>query len=100
MYNPDRTRTIKWEWHGDTKISKTEDYRSGYYDEEAQQVDKPAYNAPGYLMVVAAGNNRTESGRPKALLITWNSRIKPVPFPAAPRMITIYGVLLEWPKTY
>ncbi|MCC9136095.1 S8 family serine peptidase [Pontibacter silvestris] len=62
VYNSDRTGSIKWEWHGDTDIDAYEDYRFGYYDDEARQIDRLAYNAPGYLMVVAAGNDRTESG--------------------------------------
>jgi hypothetical protein len=62
VYNADRTGTIKWEWHGDTGIDTYEDYRFGYYDEEARQIDRLALHAPAYLMVVAAGNNRTSSG--------------------------------------
>jgi len=62
VYNTDRTGTIKWEWHGNTAISTTEDYRFGYYDDDARQVDRLAFNAPNILMVFAAGNDRTSSG--------------------------------------
>lgn len=62
VYNPDRPGTTKWEWWGDTDVDAYEDYRFGHYDEEAQRFDQIALNAPDYLIVFAAGNNRSESG--------------------------------------
>ena len=62
VYNSSRFGSVLWEWWGDTDISDFEDYRFGYYDEYAQQVDEIANNAPYYLVTVAAGNDRTSSG--------------------------------------
>ncbi|WP_419802593.1 S8 family serine peptidase [Mucilaginibacter sp.] len=50
----------RWEWYG--LPGDTEDYKFGYYSSYAQNFDQIAYNAPYYLMVVAAGNNRGETG--------------------------------------
>ncbi|MBC5994903.1 S8 family serine peptidase [Pontibacter cellulosilyticus] len=64
-YNSDRKGTTEdpyWEWWGDTEISATEDYRFGYYNETASSWDRIAYNAPYYLIVKSAGNNRVENG--------------------------------------
>ncbi len=49
-------------WLGDLGISDVEDYRFGYYDAEARNFDNIAYNAPYYSIVVAAGNERGDSG--------------------------------------
>ncbi|PWK28983.1 putative secreted protein (Por secretion system target) [Arcicella aurantiaca] len=70
VFNPDRSGIIfrddnlKWEWWGDTTISKTEDYRFGFYDKKSSDIDKIAYNAPYYLIVKSADNKRTETGPP------------------------------------
>lgn len=70
VFNPDRNGIIfrddnlKWEWWGDTTISKTEDYRFGFYDKKSSDIDKIAYNAPYYLIVKSADNKRTENGPP------------------------------------
>ncbi|MHA6249477.1 S8 family serine peptidase [Pontibacter sp. CAU 1760] len=64
-YNDTRKGTDEdpyWEWWGDTEISPTEDYRFGYYDSQSARWDKIAYNAPYYLIVKSAGNNRGERG--------------------------------------
>lgn len=50
----------RWEWYG--KPGATEDYKFGYYSDDAQALDSLAYNAPYYLVVKAAGNNRSENG--------------------------------------
>ncbi len=47
-----------WEWAGDASISSTEDYGFGFYDEQAKNWDDIAYNAPYYLIVKSAGNDR------------------------------------------
>ncbi len=52
-----------WEgqyWYGDLTISTVEDYGFGYYDTEAQTFDQVAYDAPEYLICVAAGNDRND----------------------------------------
>ncbi|MBI3193629.1 MAG: S8 family serine peptidase, partial [Ignavibacteriae bacterium] len=48
----------KWAWFGDTTISNDEDYSFGYYDADAQSWDNISYNAPYYLIVNSAGNDR------------------------------------------
>ena len=54
------TTLNRWEYYG--KANSTEDYKFGYYSDDAQSLDSMAYNAPYYLIVKAAGNNRTETG--------------------------------------
>jgi hypothetical protein len=51
-----------WYWYGDTTISKSQAYGFGYYDQNAQLYDSIAYNAPFYLICVAAGNPRAYNG--------------------------------------
>ena len=47
-------------WYGDTTISNSEAYRFGFYDNQAKSWDDIAYNAPHYLIVKAAGNDRND----------------------------------------
>lgn len=47
-----------WSWVGDTAVSTVEDYGFGYYDSGANAWDNICYNAPYYLPVKSAGNNR------------------------------------------
>ncbi|TDW97522.1 putative secreted protein (Por secretion system target) [Dinghuibacter silviterrae] len=49
-----------WEWYGNS--GDTVDYKFGYYDFYTMMRDSIAYNAPDYLMVQAASNNRGETG--------------------------------------
>ena len=56
-YNTDSSR---WEYNG--KWNETEDYKFGLYDQDAQTYDSIAYNAPYYLIVKSAGNNRSSTG--------------------------------------
>ena len=49
-------------WWGDTNISKVEDYKFGFYDENARDWDEVAYNAPYYLIMKAASNDRDDTG--------------------------------------
>lgn len=56
-YNDSQSR---WEWYG--LPGDTEDYKFGFYDGYSQAYDQIAYNAPKYLIVLAAGNNRGETG--------------------------------------
>ena len=56
-YNSDSSR---WQFNG--RWNEKEDYRFGLYDADAQIQDSIAYNAPNYLIVTAAGNNRTSVG--------------------------------------
>jgi hypothetical protein len=50
----------RWEFHG--QFGSTEDYKMGYYSNEAQLFDSIAYNAPFYLIVKSSGNKRNENG--------------------------------------
>lgn len=56
-YNTDFSR---WEFWGNS--GDTADYKFGYYSSDAQTWDDIAYNAPQYLIVKAASNNRGETG--------------------------------------
>lgn len=47
-------------WLGDTSISQREDWQFGYYSDWDQEWDELAYNAPYYLIVRSAGNDRGE----------------------------------------
>ncbi|MFQ5356497.1 MAG: S8 family serine peptidase, partial [Mariprofundaceae bacterium] len=51
-----------WYWYGDTGISQTEDYGFGFYSSGAQAWDQIAVNAPYYLIVKSAGNDRNNTG--------------------------------------
>lgn len=50
----------RWEFWG--RPNENEDYKFGYYSSDAQLLDSIAYNAPFYLIVKSAGNNRGETG--------------------------------------
>lgn len=50
----------RWFWLGDTTVSATEDYGFGFYDVTAQTWDQVAYDAPNYLIVKSAGNDRND----------------------------------------
>jgi len=50
-----------WHWFGDPNISATEDYHFGFYSSSAQYWDYIANNAPNYLIVKSAGNDRGDT---------------------------------------
>lgn len=50
----------RWEFWG--RPNEDEDYKFGYYSSDAQILDSLAYNAPYYLIVKSAGNNRGSTG--------------------------------------
>jgi Subtilase family/GEVED domain/Secretion system C-terminal sorting domain len=56
-YNNDSSR---WEFNG--RWNEKEDYKFGLYTNSAQTYDSIAYNAPYYLIVKSAGNNRSSAG--------------------------------------
>lgn len=66
-----------WLWFGDTLVSQTEDYRFGYYDTNARNIDEITYLAPWYLPVWSAGNDRAGDPRGPAsqpiVHYAWNS---------------------------
>ena len=49
-----------YDWYGDESISTQEDYKFGFYNYECASWDDLAYDAPYYLMVISAGNDRGE----------------------------------------
>ncbi|OKL40639.1 S8 family serine peptidase [Pontibacter flavimaris] len=64
-YNSERKGTEEdpyWEWWGNSSVSQEEDFTFGYYNSEAATWDEIAFNAPYYLIVKSAGNNRVENG--------------------------------------
>lgn len=58
--SPSDGSAARWEFRG--RSTDNEDYKFGYYDAVAKQLDDIAYNAPNYLIVKAAGNNRNTNG--------------------------------------
>ncbi|TXS96543.1 S8 family serine peptidase [Parahaliea maris] len=52
----------EWWWIGGADPGDTEDANFGYYDTETALWDQIAYDAPYYLMVKAAGNDRWDVG--------------------------------------
>lgn len=47
-----------WHWFGSPNISQNEDWKFGFYNAKARTWDEIAENAPHYLIVKSAGNNR------------------------------------------
>ena len=47
-----------WDWYGDTGVSSVEDFQFGFYGSESADYDDIANNAPYYLIIKAAGNDR------------------------------------------
>ena len=52
----------QWWWIGGADAADVEDPNFGYYDSESQLWDQIAYDAPYYLPVKAAGNDRSDFG--------------------------------------
>jgi PKD repeat protein/subtilisin family serine protease len=51
-----------WQWFGDQSISAQEDWKFGFYSSAARQWDQISVNAPYYLIIKSAGNDRTDTG--------------------------------------
>lgn len=51
-----------WNWYGDTTISSTESLWFGFYGNGSRDFDQTAWNAPNYLIVKSAGNDRDDAG--------------------------------------
>ncbi len=49
-------------WNGDASISSQEDYKFGFYTQDAKNWDQIARNAPYYLIVKSSGNDRNDDG--------------------------------------
>ena len=54
------TTPPRWEWYGVPDTN--EDYKFGFYNSNARDWDIICYNAPYYLPVKSAGNNRSVNG--------------------------------------
>lgn len=52
----------EWHWWGDVRIDEEEDYKFGWYNQAARNWDIIAANAPYYLIVKSAGNDRSDGG--------------------------------------
>lgn len=50
----------RWEFRG--QAGATEDYKFGFYNDEAQMFDSIAFMSPNHLIVKSAGNNRNQIG--------------------------------------
>ena len=51
-----------WHWMGYPAFSETEDLLFGFYYTTTRDWDKVAFNAPDYLIVKSAGNDRNDTG--------------------------------------
>ena len=61
-----------WYWYGNVNISTTEDYYFGFYSSLAQTWDEIAHNAPNYLIVKSAGNDRGQGPDPGTFHYYWD----------------------------
>lgn len=52
----------EWHWWGDVRVDSLEDYKFGWYNQAARNWDLIAVNAPYYLIVKSAGNDRSDGG--------------------------------------
>lgn len=55
----------KWAWYGTPSISEKEDWQLGSYGSVARDYDNLMFNAPGHLLVMAAGNDRGMGPNPQ-----------------------------------
>ncbi len=60
-----------WHWFGDVNISTIEDPGFGRYSSGARTWDQITFDAPFYLIVKSAGNDRNDSG-PSAGTLHWH----------------------------
>ncbi len=93
-----------WHWAGDSGISPDEDYRFGFYNGDSRALDNIAYNAPNYLIVRAAGNDRGEgpsdAGNGKAQLDGWPDGYDCIGTEGVAKNILTVGAVKEvWPYT-
>jgi len=65
-----------WYWYGDPDISETEDYKFGFYDQESADIDFIAWNAPYYLIVKSAGNDRNDFPTSSFVHFVWDGAWK------------------------
>lgn len=65
---PGTDNNLKWEWWGDNAVSSVEDYKFGFYDTRARDIDKIAVLSPNYLIVKSADNKRNDYGPPSGMM--------------------------------
>ena len=51
-----------WYWYGDTAVDLQQDFNFGFYSSYSRDWDEITYNAPYYLIVKSAGNDRNDTG--------------------------------------
>jgi len=52
----------EWQWYGNSSVDPNEDYKFGFYTNDARLLDDLAYSAPNYLIIRSAGNDRADVG--------------------------------------
>jgi len=67
-----RETNESWYWYGDPDISETEDYKFGFYDTVSADLDFIAFNAPHYLIVKSAGNDRNDAPASSFVHFVWD----------------------------
>lgn len=67
----EQSGTEGWHWFGNVLVSETEDYHFGFYCQSAQSWDNIAFNAPYYLIVKSAGNDRGDGPEPGEEHFVW-----------------------------
>ena len=85
---PDSSR---WQWFGDPKISTTEDYTFGFYDQEASNFDHIAHTYPYYLPVVSAGNERDDNGPTEGVYLALDLNNRWIEYDVATHPLQIDG---------
>ncbi|WP_167618974.1 S8 family peptidase [Maribellus sediminis] len=63
-----------WYWYGDPEISATEDYKFGFYNDVSADIDFIAENAPYYLIVKSAGNDRNDGPATTVSHYVWDDQ--------------------------
>ena len=62
-----------WHWWGSPSISQNEDWNFGFYNSKTSTWDEIAENAPYYLIVKSAGNDRGAGPGPGTFHYVWNN---------------------------
>ncbi len=57
-----KDKDSSWYWYGTPSVSPKEDWRFGFYTSDARNWDQIANQAPYYLIVKSAGNERNDDG--------------------------------------
>ncbi|MDZ7761262.1 MAG: S8 family serine peptidase [Desulfovermiculus sp.] len=70
----DWSGTEEWHWWGDVSISSNEAYRFGFYDRTARDWDEISFNAPHYLIVKSAGNDRNDDYSGAHYYFNWKTK--------------------------